>query len=78
MESSLESHFDRIKKRLSDGRSALTSLHKTKDLKPYAIPNATVDLLQLHAPPPQDSDPCVSPPPFSSHILFTLLLKGST
>ncbi|EGO23366.1 hypothetical protein SERLADRAFT_469217 [Serpula lacrymans var. lacrymans S7.9] len=55
MESEFGAHFERIQKRLDDGRRVLRSLHDSS-LIPYAIPEATIDQSILQQSPPEDGD----------------------
>lgn len=62
MSGSPETHVQRVKEHLADGRRLLTSLG---ELQAYDIPEAHRDLKQNSTQPPAEDDPCVHLPPTS-------------
>jgi hypothetical protein len=58
MEPTIEAHFSRIKERLTRGREILAAMNES-DMKPYEVPDVTVDRGILHLSPPLPQDKCV-------------------
>ena len=55
MEQTIQAHLNRVRDHLLNGRNVLRSLHES-DLKPYDVPDVTVDLSVLHRQLPEDND----------------------